>query len=83
MGLGSLFLQRNALLISLSRPECILYTYDFKTSASFWTALRVAPILSDEVQTFKALITVHKVIKDGYPVVSCYSLKHTGLTRQD
>ncbi|CAO3660170.1 unnamed protein product [Umbelopsis vinacea] len=49
--------------------KCILYTYDFKTSASFWTALKVAPLLSDEVQTFKALITVHKVIKDGYPVV--------------
>ncbi|KAI8579900.1 hypothetical protein K450DRAFT_187864 [Umbelopsis ramanniana AG] len=49
--------------------KCILYTYDFKTSASFWTALRVAPIMSDEVQIFKALITVHKVIKDGYPVV--------------
>ncbi|KAJ2956499.1 hypothetical protein NQZ79_g7669 [Umbelopsis isabellina] len=49
--------------------KCILYTYDFKTSASFWTALKVSPILSDEVQTFKALITAHKVIKDGYPVV--------------
>lgn len=28
------------------------------------------PILADEVQTFKALITVHKVLQEGHPVVS-------------
>lgn len=27
------------------------------------------PILADEVQTFKALITVHKVLQEGHPVV--------------
>ena len=26
------------------------------------------PILADEVQTFKALITVHKVLQEGHPV---------------
>lgn len=36
---------------------------------AFWTGLRVQPILSDEVQTFKALITVHKVLQEGHPVV--------------
>ncbi|THH09606.1 hypothetical protein EW145_g1899 [Phellinidium pouzarii] len=35
---------------------------------AFWTGLRVQPILSDEVQTFKALITVHKVLQEGHPV---------------
>jgi hypothetical protein len=36
---------------------------------SIWTGLRVQPILSDEVQTFKALITVHKILQEGHPVV--------------
>ncbi len=36
---------------------------------AFWTGLRVQPILSDEVQTFKALITVHKVLQEGHPNV--------------
>ena len=40
---------------------------------AFWTGLRVQPILSDEVQTFKALITVHKVIQEGHPVVSLHT----------
>jgi hypothetical protein len=29
----------------------------------------VQPILNDEVQTFKALITVHKVLQEGHPIV--------------
>ena len=49
--------------------ECIVYTWDYHSSISFWTGLRVQPILSDEVQTFKALITVHKVLQEGHPVV--------------
>jgi hypothetical protein len=31
--------------------------------------MRVQPILNDEVQTFKALITVHKVLQEGHPIV--------------
>ena len=49
--------------------ECIVYTWDYHSSISFWTGLRVQPILADEVQTFKALITVHKVLQEGHPVV--------------
>lgn len=30
--------------------------------------VRRQPILADEVQTFKALITVHKVLQEGHPV---------------
>jgi hypothetical protein len=30
----------------------------------------VQPILNDEVQTFKALILVHKVLQEGHPIVS-------------
>ncbi|KAL5535815.1 SLA2 [Sanghuangporus sanghuang] len=48
--------------------KCIVYTWDYHSSMAFWTGLRVQPILSDEVQTFKALITVHKVIQEGHPV---------------
>ncbi|EKM61342.1 uncharacterized protein PHACADRAFT_247886 [Phanerochaete carnosa HHB-10118-sp] len=48
--------------------KCIVYTWDYHSSISFWTGLRVQPILADEVQTFKALITVHKVIQEGHPV---------------
>ncbi|RYP78111.1 hypothetical protein DL770_006938 [Monosporascus sp. CRB-9-2] len=47
--------------------SCIVYTWDHKTSQSFWQGLKVQPILADEVQTFKALITVHKVLQEGHP----------------
>ncbi|SPO20250.1 related to cytoskeleton assembly control protein [Ustilago trichophora] len=49
--------------------KCIVYTWDYRTSQSIWTGLRVQPILSDEVQTFKALILVHKVLQEGHQVV--------------
>lgn len=29
---------------------------------------RSQPILADEVQTFKALITIHKVLQEGHPI---------------
>jgi huntingtin-interacting protein 1-related protein len=51
-------------------PECIVYTWDYHSSMSFWSGLQVQPILADEVQTFKALIMVHKVLQEGHPVVS-------------
>ncbi|KLU91780.1 cytoskeleton assembly control protein Sla2, partial [Magnaporthiopsis poae ATCC 64411] len=47
--------------------SCIVYTWDHKSSQSFWGAMKVQPILADEVQTFKALITVHKVLQEGHP----------------
>ncbi|KAK0663963.1 ANTH domain-containing protein [Cercophora samala] len=47
--------------------SCIVYTWDHKSSQSFWAGLKVQPILADEVQTFKALITVHKVLQEGHP----------------
>ncbi|RYP23670.1 hypothetical protein DL765_000966 [Monosporascus sp. GIB2] len=47
--------------------SCIVYTWDHKTSQSFWQGLKVQPILADEVQTFKALITIHKVLQEGHP----------------
>lgn len=48
--------------------KCIVYTWDYHSSNSIWTGLKVQPILADEVQTFKALITVHKILQEGHPV---------------
>ncbi|KAL1301505.1 hypothetical protein AAFC00_005748 [Neodothiora populina] len=48
---------------------CIVYTWDHKSSQSFWSGMKVQPILADEVQTFKALITTHKVLQEGHPIV--------------
>jgi hypothetical protein len=38
-------------------------------SAQMLTSYFRQPILADEVQTFKALITVHKVLQEGHPIV--------------
>ncbi|KAK6418335.1 sla2 Src-like adaptor 2, partial [Oleoguttula sp. CCFEE 5521] len=48
--------------------QCIVYTWDHKSSASFWNGIKVQPIQADEIQTFKALITVHKVLQEGHPI---------------
>ncbi|KAE8547848.1 hypothetical protein EYB25_009641 [Talaromyces marneffei] len=48
--------------------RCIVYTWDHKSSTAFWAGMKVQPILADEVQTFKALITIHKVLQEGHPI---------------
>nr|CRX78959.1 hypothetical protein ls5930a1_00023 [Leucosporidium scottii] len=58
--------------------KCIVYTWDYRTSASIWSGLRVQPILSDEVQTFKALIMVHKVLQEGHPSTLKEAQNQTG-----
>ncbi|KAI5292616.1 sla2 Src-like adaptor 2, partial [Ascosphaera acerosa] len=47
--------------------SCVIYTWDHKSSAAFWSGLKVQPVLADEVQTFKALILIHKVLQEGHP----------------
>ncbi|KAF2724751.1 SLA2 Src like adaptor 2 [Polychaeton citri CBS 116435] len=47
---------------------CIVYTWDHKSSTSFWSGMKVQPIQADEIQTFKALSTVHKVLQEGHPI---------------
>ncbi|KAL8792600.1 MAG: hypothetical protein Q9195_004823 [Heterodermia aff. obscurata] len=65
---------RKATSIEESAPKrkhvraCIVYTWDHKSSQSFWAGMKVQPILADEVQSFKALITVHKVLQEGHPI---------------
>ncbi|KAF3768419.1 ANTH-domain-containing protein [Cryphonectria parasitica EP155] len=58
--------------------SCIVYTWDHKSGQSFWAGLKVQPILADEVQTFKALITIHKVLQEGHPHVIREALASRG-----
>ncbi|KAI8921078.1 ANTH domain-containing protein [Powellomyces hirtus] len=46
---------------------CFLYTWDLQGSGSFWLAIQTFPMLGDELVTFKALLTVHKVMREGHP----------------
>ncbi|ODV60619.1 Sla2p [Ascoidea rubescens DSM 1968] len=48
--------------------NCIVYSWDHKDSKVFWDDLRRLPILNDEVQSFKALILIHKLLQEGHPV---------------
>ncbi|KAF9432095.1 sla2 Src-like adaptor 2, partial [Entomortierella beljakovae] len=45
---------------------CIVYTWDFRSSAAVWNGFRTLNVMTDEVQTFKALIAVHKIIREGH-----------------
>ncbi|KAI5777381.1 ANTH domain-containing protein [Geopyxis carbonaria] len=58
--------------------SCIVYTWDHKSSQSFWAGMKVQPIMADEVQTFKALITIHKVIQEGHPITIKEAQAHVG-----
>ncbi|KAJ3310473.1 sla2 Src-like adaptor 2 [Boothiomyces sp. JEL0838] len=46
--------------------SCILYTWDMKGSGSLWNALKVFPMLSEDVIGFKAMILIHKVARQGH-----------------
>ncbi|KAL4786450.1 ANTH domain-containing protein [Aspergillus varians] len=56
--------------------SCIVYTWDHKSSTAFWAGMKVQPVLADEVQTFKALITIHKVLQEGHPIVIREAQQH-------
>lgn len=56
--------------IDLFTIACIVYTWDYRSSIALWQGFRTQPMLGDEVQTFKALISVHKIIREGHPSVS-------------
>lgn len=44
---------------------CIVYCWDHGTSRPFWQALRSQPLAINQIQCFKALIVIHKVLLDG------------------
>lgn len=46
---------------------CIVYTWDHKNSRAFWNAIKIQPLQSDDIQLFKALIVIHKVVQEGHP----------------
>ncbi|KAJ2903365.1 hypothetical protein MKZ38_010030 [Zalerion maritima] len=58
--------------------SCIVYTWDHKSSQSFWQGMKVQPVLADEVQTFKALITIHKVLQEGHPITLREAMANRG-----
>lgn len=58
--------------------SCIVYTWDHKSSQSFWGGMKVQPIMADEVQTFKALITIHKVLQEGHPATLKEAMANRG-----
>ncbi|CDR41153.1 CYFA0S06e02740g1_1 [Cyberlindnera fabianii] len=45
---------------------CIVYTWDHKSSRQFFNQLKLLPVQGDEVQLFKTLITIHKVLQEGH-----------------
>lgn len=44
-----------------------VFTWDYEIAAPVWEAIKSQPVLSDEIQAFKTLITLHKIIRDGHP----------------
>lgn len=55
---------------------CIVFTWDHHSGRAFWTGLKIQPILADEIQIFKALITIHKVLQEGHPSVLVEAQQH-------
>lgn len=46
---------------------CIVYTWDHQSAKAVFDALKSQPFVNDEVQLFKSLIVLHKVIQEGHP----------------
>lgn len=46
--------------------SCILYTWDHKSATYFFEILKSQPFVAHEIQIFKMLIVIHKVIQEGH-----------------
>ncbi|CCD25712.1 Sla2p NDAI_0F03940 [Naumovozyma dairenensis CBS 421] len=46
---------------------CIVYTWENQTAGPLFQTLKNMPFMNDEVQLFKALIVLHKIIQEGHP----------------
>ncbi|CAL9738586.1 protein Sla2p [Monosporozyma servazzii] len=46
---------------------CIVYTWDNKSARAIFHTLKSQPFLTDEVQLFKMLFVIHKIIQEGHP----------------
>lgn len=49
--------------------SCIVYSWDYQSSESFWRVLKMHPLLTDQVVCYKALITIHKLLVGGPHIV--------------
>lgn len=47
--------------------SCILYTWDHKSASFFFEILKSQPFVAHEIQIFKMLIVIHKVVQEGHP----------------
>lgn len=56
----------------------MLTVRDHQSSQSFWSGMKVQPLMENEVQVFKALIVVHKVIQEGAPITLVEAQKQAG-----
>ncbi|KAJ2120512.1 sla2 Src-like adaptor 2, partial [Coemansia sp. RSA 921] len=57
--------------------NCIVFTHDFKTSMPVWEAMKSQPLKANDVQCFKAIITLHKLIREGHHVTIQEALTQT------
>ncbi|OLY85267.1 Endocytosis protein end4 [Smittium mucronatum] len=57
--------------------KIIVFTWDFKTSIPVWNGLQSFPLIGDEVSCFKALIVIHKFIRNGAPMCIVEALQKT------
>ncbi|KAJ2455370.1 sla2 Src-like adaptor 2 [Coemansia sp. RSA 2336] len=57
--------------------NCIVFTWDFKTSMPVWELMKSQPLKANEVQCYKAIITLHKLIREGHHVTIQESLTQT------
>lgn len=48
---------------------CVVYTWDNRNGRDFWNAIKLQPLQNSDVQTFKALAVIHKVMQEGHPKV--------------
>ncbi|KAJ2373284.1 sla2 Src-like adaptor 2 [Coemansia sp. RSA 2607] len=60
----------------------IVFTWDYKTSIPIWDNMKAQPLRADEVQCYKALIALHKVIREGHTVSVQEALTQTAFLEE-
>ncbi|KAJ2610283.1 sla2 Src-like adaptor 2 [Coemansia sp. RSA 1365] len=55
----------------------IVFTWDYKTSMPVWDSMKSQPLKANEVQCYKAIISLHKVIREGHHVAIQEALTQT------
>ncbi|KAJ2637440.1 sla2 Src-like adaptor 2, partial [Coemansia sp. RSA 1286] len=60
----------------------IVFTWDYKTSMPIWESMKAQPLRADEVQCYKAIISLHKVIREGHQVSVQEALTQTAFLEE-